>query len=439
METEARLAEGIKAHQNGDVETALSAYKDVLSENPDHPDGLHFLGLLLFKPEEPEDAIALIRHSLKINGRNAAAHNNLGNIFKLVKRPREALEEYIEALDIDAHQANVWRNIGIVTGSIGEDADLLDRLADLTLRHPEQGEPWGVYGFRLIKSGRTEEGADALEKALTLGVELVPAALKMARYLHALGRVEVAVTHLENLAEHNPDDPAVSFQLAAARGQSPEKAPEAYVRSHFDTFAGTFDEVLEGLEYSAPEIVADEVKALAAESGPIFQDALDLGCGTGLCGPLIRDLCGKLTGLDLSGEMLRKASERRVYDFLVEGEMVAFLNADLPTQFDLCVCVDTLIYLGDLTGFFEALSKALKPGGVLVASVERLETETGSYRLHSSSRFAHHPDYLRRTAEAAGLVFGPERRHVLRMEFGNEVAGTVFHVRKPAAAAQDLP
>jgi len=439
MDIDVRLAEGIEAHQGGNLEAALSAYQDVLTQNPNHPDGLHFLGLLLFRKEEPDDALALIRRSLEIDDGNAAAHNNLGNIYKLIERPQEALAEYIKALEIDADQANVWRNVGIVSDSIGESEELLDSLAGLTRRYPDRGEPWSVYGFCLIGSKRLEEGAETLEKGLALGVESVEVALRMARHLHALGRVERAIDHLERLAEAHPDDPAVGFQLASARGQSPSKAPDDYIKSHFDGFAGSFDEVLEGLGYSAPEFVAEEVRALAAGTGRIFQDAVDLGCGTGLCGPLIREVCGKLTGMDLSHEMLQKAAQRGVYDFLVEGELVAFLNADLPTRFDLCVCVDTLCYLGDLAPFFTALGKALKPGGVLVASVERLETETGSYRLHSSSRFAHHPDFLRRSAEAAGLIFGPERREVLRMEFGNEVAGTVFHVRKPEASDQDLP
>lgn len=439
MDLAARVAEGIEAHRNGNTAAALEAYQDVLSEDPRHPDGLHFLGLLIFNKDRPDDAIALIRQSLAIEGGNASAHNNLGNIYKLLDRPSEALEEYVEALDIDSDQPNVWRNLGIVAASLKDAAGVPVRLESLTRRYPGHGDAWRIYGLALVRCGRPEEGADALEESLRLGLDPLDICLRVVRYLHALGREASAVAHLEELSRIHPGSPAVEFQLASVTGEALPRAPEDYVRSHFDRFADTFDEVLDGLDYKAPDYVAEDVLAVAAETGRVFEDVVDLGCGTGLCGPLVRRVCGKLTGIDLSREMLQKAAGKGVYDFLVEGELVAFLNADLPTQFDLAICADTLIYLGDLTGFFAGLAKALKPGGVLVASVEHLESESESYRLHSSSRFAHSPDYLRRTAQAAGLVYGPERRKVLRMELGNEVPGTIFQVRKPVETAQDLP
>ncbi|MDN3721750.1 methyltransferase domain-containing protein [Roseibium salinum] len=156
--------------------------------------------------------------------------------------------------------------------------------------------------------------------------------------------------------------------------------------------------------------MAAEVDALAGERSAPFADVVDLGCGTGLCGPLIRRHCGKLTGIDLSPGMLRKAAALEVYDFLVEGELVGFLNSDLPIRFDLAVCVDTLCYLGDLQPFMDALFSALKPGGLLIASVEHLSDPSGpDYRVDPTGRYAHMPAYLRRSAEAAGLAYAREK------------------------------
>ncbi|MFC6655031.1 class I SAM-dependent DNA methyltransferase [Roseibium salinum] len=178
--------------------------------------------------------------------------------------------------------------------------------------------------------------------------------------------------------------------------------------------------------------MAAEVDALAGERSAPFADVVDLGCGTGLCGPLIRRHCGKLTGIDLSPGMLRKAAALEVYDFLVEGELVGFLNSDLPIRFDLAVCVDTLCYLGDLQPFMDALFSALKPGGLLIASVEHLSDPSGpDYRVDPTGRYAHMPAYLRRSAEAAGLAYAREKQVVLRKELGTEVHGLIFHLHKP--------
>ena len=214
-----------------------------------------------------------------------------------------------------------------------------------------------------------------------------------------------------------------------------EGAPEDYVAGHFDKFAASFDEVLDYLGYRAPDLVAEDVVALAEKNTARFQDVVDLGCGTGLCGPLIRDHCVRLSGVDLSKGMMQKAAELEVYDFLVEGELVSFLSDDLPTRFDLAVCVDTLCYIGNLQPFMTALAKALKPGGRLVASVEHLEgSNAQGFRVDSSGRYAHTPDYIRKCAEEASLIYAQDRKDVLRRELGKDVHGLIFQVVAPEPA-----
>lgn len=429
---DARLAEGVKAHQSGDGETAFAAYTGILEENPQHADALHFLGMLVFDKDKPEDAIGLIRQSLAIEGRNASAHNNLANIFSVTGRSEEALSEYMLAAEFNPDLDEVWKNIGVLAASVAEPGDLLPTFLELTRRHDGRGEPWRLYGQVLMRDGRKEEAADAFDKALTAGVETVRTAVRVARYLHELEGGSRSVAHMEKLVIAFPEDANLAFQLAALRGDEVSAAPEDYVRSHFDGFADSFDEVLNRLDYNTPEQVARDVRELAAGRGSTFPDAVDLGCGTGLCGPLVRDLCGVLSGLDLSNGMLQKAAQRGCYDYLVEGELVAFLNADLPTQFDLAVCVDTLCYLGDLEPFFDGMKTALKPGGVLVASVELLDDDGGTFHLQASGRYAHASGYLKRTVGAAGLVYARERTVVLRKEFGRPVNGVIFQVFKPS-------
>ena len=64
-----------------------------------------------------------------------------------------------------------------------------------------------------------------------------------------------------------------------------------------------------------------------AAAGTRFRSALDLGCGTGLCGPLVRPMVDRLTGVDLSARMIEKARSLGVYDRLEQGDIVEFLDA----------------------------------------------------------------------------------------------------------------
>ncbi|WP_269583908.1 tetratricopeptide repeat protein [Roseibium sp. Sym1] len=432
MQIDARLQEGITAHRDGDLEAALAAYKDVLTADPDHADGLHFLGLLHFDAGKADNAVVLIRKSLEQNARNAAAYNNLGNILKLSDKPDEALEAYVRAVEIEPRHDEAWSNINVMLEGATNNDDLLPILAEIVRLDPDNPNAWHNYGLSLMLAGHRTEAADALERCLAFGADIWSDPIWHARVLCALGREDRAIEHLERLLEADPDNAIARYQLAAARGDDMDQAPEDYVKTHFDNFSESFDEVLKNLGYCAPELVAKEVTVLAEGRPEPFADVVDLGCGTGLCGPLIRMHCKTLTGIDLSPGMLQKAAGLNVYDYLVEGELVEFLNSKLPTRFDLAVCVDTLCYIGDLQPFMTALHGALKPGGVQIASVEHLADQSGpDYRVDHTGRYAHTPAYLKACAEAAGLTYAEEKPVVLRHELGKEVHGLVFHVRKP--------
>ena len=79
-----------------------------------------------------------------------------------------------------------------------------------------------------------------------------------------------------------------------------------------------------------------------------------------------------LTGMDLSEGMLRKAAGlkqedgSRIYDHLVEAELVTFLNEAPRDCFGMALSVDTLIYFGALEELMTELYGALRPGGMVV-------------------------------------------------------------------------
>lgn len=435
MQSDERLQEGIAAHRSGDLATAQDIYIEILEKNPEDPDGLHFLGLLHFDAGHSDSAIGLIQRSLEVNQSNTSALNNLGNILKLTGEPKMALAAYVQAVEYEPRHTEAWKNINLLLRSTDDINELSAILSEIVRVDPDNPDAWHTYGLANLLTGNREATADAFNKSLELDHPTSPNATWRARILAAEGRQDLALKHLERIVEANPDNKAAQYHLAAVRGDELEGAPEDYVAGHFDKFAASFDEVLENLGYRAPDLVAEDVAALAEKETAKFQDVVDLGCGTGLCGPLIRDHCVRLTGVDLSKGMMQKAAKLEVYDFLVEGELVSFLSDDLPTRFDLAVCVDTLCYIGNLQPFMTALAKALKPGGRLVASVEHLEDSTAQgFRVDSSGRYAHTPDYIRKCAEDASLIYAQDRKEVLRRELGKDVRGLIFQVMAPEQA-----
>jgi predicted TPR repeat methyltransferase len=154
-----------------------------------------------------------------------------------------------------------------------------------------------------------------------------------------------------------------------------------------------------------------------------------MGCGTGLCGPLIRGYARRLTGVDLSPGMLTQAREKQVYDELLQIELTAYLRSHRDS-FDVIVSADTLVYFGALDNVIAAAAGALRSGGVLIFTLEHgTSASAPDYHLETHGRYTHARPYVEGLLEANGLT--PEIGQAeLRMESGVPVAGLVVRARK---------
>jgi predicted TPR repeat methyltransferase len=148
---------------------------------------------------------------------------------------------------------------------------------------------------------------------------------------------------------------------------------------------------------------------------------LDLGCGTGLCGPQLRAMANQLTGVDLSAPMLEVAAQRRVHDQLLQADLADHL-ADTMDRVDLVVAADVFIYIGDLTPVFNGVRRVLKPGGVFAFSVER-GSDDAAFVLQPSLRFAHGERSVRELAAQHGLQVLKVEQAALRVDETHAVQG----------------
>jgi predicted TPR repeat methyltransferase len=164
-------------------------------------------------------------------------------------------------------------------------------------------------------------------------------------------------------------------------------------------------------------------------------DIADLGCGTGLCGPLLRPHARRLLGVDLSPGMLGKARERGVYDALVEAEITRFL-ASCDERFDLVVLTDVLNYFGRLETSLTAMARIVRPGGLTIFTLERLPEgdPAGDIKLNLHGRYSHKESYVSATLAAAGFEIAALEPAILRKEVGVPVEAILAAGRRPGTA-----
>jgi predicted TPR repeat methyltransferase len=319
--------------------------------------------------------------------------------------------------------------LGEYPGAVESYQRVLGLKPDLAEVHYLLGESFRVQ--RLF--GKAEA---CYRKAVALDNDHLQAHYRLAFGLSAAKHHDEAARHFEEILRINPNDDQARHLLAAQRGETSAGAPPAYVSVLFDGIADTFDEKLVGaLQYRTPQLLGELVRQLAAPAAKSL-DVIDLGCGTGLCAPLFRDLARTLHGVDLSSRMIEKARERNLYDTLDVGDITTSLRSK-TAAWDLAIAADVFVYLGDLREVFTACASALRPGGMLAFSVEASD-EGDAFVLRQTGRYAHSGSYIRSLAAAAGLSEVGNRVTVLRRESGQDVHGHLYLLRRPLSLPESV-
>src|SRR3954451_13643565 len=365
------LGVAVALQQAEQLATAEEIYRKILDVAPDHPDALHFSGVLAHQRGRPDEGIALIERSLELEPARADWQSNLGIVLQDRLRLDDAVAAYRRAIALDPAHANAHSNLGVVLRAKGDVAEAEAAYRAAISIDPEHSGAYHNLGVLLNAQKRPREAARCFSKVITLRPK-DPEARRLLALAHCtLGEVEKAVEIFEEWLEDDPDDPVGRHMLAAWSGRDgPARASDAYVEKTFDSFAASFDSKLAKLSYRAPALVREMLAQSGVEASKSL-DVLHAGCGTGLCGPLFAPYARRLVGVDLSAGMLAHAQARGVYDELAKCELVAYLR-DSAGEFDVIVSADTLVYFGPLDDVVAASASALRPGGRLIFTVEEM-------------------------------------------------------------------
>jgi predicted TPR repeat methyltransferase len=337
-----------------------------------------------------------------------------------------AVEHYERAITQKPDYADAHRNLANVLSKSGRHEEAVESYRRALAVLPGDADSHLGLGFALENMGELSAAAESYRQAVRCRAD-VAALGRLGQALRRLGRLEEARQVYAMWTRLEPRNPVPRHLLAACQPDgAPPRAENDYVKATFDRFANSFDQSLSHLNYRAPALIAAAVARYVAGSARSLLNVLDLGCGTGLCGPHLRPLARRLVGVDLSAAMLVKAAERNVYDELIEAELTEFLQTS-NQQYDLIVAADTLVYIGQLEPVWVAAHHVVYAGGHLVFTVEKLDdTHPTPYQLNRFGRYSHSEAGLRQGLEDAGFHVCGCHEEVLRHQHGEAVIGLVL-------------
>lgn len=136
----------------------------------------------------------------------------------------------------------------------------------------------------------------------------------------------------------------------------------------YTNFAAVYDMFMDNIPY---EEWCEYLTSLLRENGVLDGLLLDLGCGTGSLTELLAKKGYDMIGVDISGDMLQLAMEKRERSgadilYLLQDMREFELFGTVRAVVSICDSMNYILSLEDLTQVFRLVNNYLDPSGVLI-------------------------------------------------------------------------
>jgi Flp pilus assembly protein TadD len=167
---------GVDAYNAGDYATAAKSFEEVTTEDPEQP----------------------------------AVWANLGNTYSKLNQNDKALEAYNKAIELDPENATYLQNLGSVYAAMGQSEkarEIYEKAASISASMDPKAAAINYYnmGVTYINSGKNEEAAEALMKALELDPTHGESHYQLGIVKIGLNDMEGAIQELKKYIEVEPN------------------------------------------------------------------------------------------------------------------------------------------------------------------------------------------------------------------------------------------
>ena len=170
------IAEAMQVAQQlqaqGDIAGAEKIYKLILEAEPNHGDGIFYLGMLLFQGKKFDEAFTLLKRAVKVHPNVFEFHYNLGLIYESNGHFAQALECYRRVVELEP-SGNAHSNLAKNLTDSGQLTEAIEfaRVAVQRLPHAQRAIAHNNLGAALTLRGELAQGLENYKFAIAIDVE----------------------------------------------------------------------------------------------------------------------------------------------------------------------------------------------------------------------------------------------------------------------------
>ena len=410
--TLAHLNLGMLFFKNQEVAPAITQFNNVLAIDERNISAMFYLGLINLADENLEKAAKFFQEVLAVNSEHVESLVNLGVIALKQNKPQVAIDYFTKALALDENNLEARNNLAATFVHNDRYENALKYYENLLKEDPENVEYLYNTGVAQMGLGHIEIAVRMFMQVLEIQGEHFGALSNLAAIKMRNNDKPSAIKLLQRALKVEPNNKTTQFMLQALMQKQEQVATcTDYARDLFNHYAMYYEKHMqETLQYKLPEKLWEILNMLKLES---FDKVLDLGCGTGLCGDVLKSFTDYLVGVDIADKMLSVAKSKGIYKKLIAADIFEFLG-ESAEQYDLIIAADVLPYFGSLDSLFASIQSRLSDNGIFIFSTEISAEE--QWQVQESIRFSHSPHYISKLCDANNLILEYKEQTIARQQ-----------------------
>jgi predicted O-linked N-acetylglucosamine transferase (SPINDLY family) len=231
------IEQALEHHRAGRLAQAEVIYRQILAQEPCHPDALHLLGVAAHQGRRHDIAVELIRKAIDIDPSVSIYHNNLGEALRPLQRWDEAVTAYERALALNPDYAEAYNNLGLALHAQGHVNEAITAYQKALALQPDFETHYHL-GTAFKDQARLPEAIVEYRQALGFKPDFPDAYNDLGAALTRQGQLTAAVAAYKQVLALKPDSAEAQYNLGNVLTQQrkPAEAIAAYRRAiHLDS------------------------------------------------------------------------------------------------------------------------------------------------------------------------------------------------------------
>jgi predicted O-linked N-acetylglucosamine transferase (SPINDLY family) len=204
----------LRHHQGRQLDQAEAIYRRVLEAQPEQPDALHYLGVLLHQRGQSAEAWKLLERAIAQGPQMPHFYCNAVPALLAMKRYDEAIRTSEKALSLRPRYGEALYMLGLAWQYKGDFEKATECYRKAVQAKPDHAEAWNALGMRLRVKGEQQEALACYKRALEINSGFADAHNNIGLVLRDLGSLDDALAAHRRAAEILPGAAAVYSNIA---------------------------------------------------------------------------------------------------------------------------------------------------------------------------------------------------------------------------------